>query len=136
MSKSLGQCIGMQRICSEEELNRKLIESQEDFSQGDFKPGYEERTGTIYFCEDRINLKIENLKKLDAIAKIRGLQLLYDKKDDVAILGYKRRLIPWPKEIIVVAGGGKRIIVKQPDYLFDLQRGLLEEIGSVFGMRA
>jgi hypothetical protein len=120
-----------------QDVDKELMNHEEICSQGDFKPRYEERTGKLYFSADNIDLNKENLKKLDAIAKARGLQLLYDEKFDAAILGYKRRFIPWPKEVIRIAGdNAQRIIVKDLDYVFYSQEGLLEEIGSVFGMKA
>lgn len=108
--------------------------------QGDFIPRYwnnEElsRPGMCFDMEGKIDLSIENLKKLDALTKRRGLELLFDEATNKAIIGYKRRLPPWPKTIIEVCASGN-IIVKEPDYVSYSQDHLLEEIGNVFGIKS
>jgi hypothetical protein len=122
---------------TEEELEKKLREAKYSLSEGDFTPQYRGRKWfsgpEIYFHSDKIDLNIGNLKRLDALAKKRGLKLLFDKVSNKAIIGYEKRFIPWQKEIVQICASG--IIVKQPKYVIASQKGLLEEVGSVFGMK-
>jgi len=122
------------------EVEKRLKIISKYIAQGDFAPRYWDKKRfygpDIYFdMQEKIDLSLGNLKKLDAIAKRRNLQLLYDRIRDKAIIKSKRRVVPLSKTIMEVCGSGK-IIVKKPNYVVDSQEGLLEEIGEVFELKA
>ena len=145
MSVSLEKCNSLVTYlskcgCKKEEIEKSLEEHSGYMAQGDFIPKYWDKKRfsepEIEFdMQDKTDLNLENLKKIDVVAKKRGLELLFDEAFKKAFIGCKRRFIPWPKTVIEICNSGE-IIVKKPCYVIESQKGLLEEIGEIFGLKA